>query len=177
MENSKKILRLVNMRAFREMNELSQKEVAEYLEVSIAFVSAVERGQAKLPAEKLVKLLENDRDWETTALIDKTDGGTRIHHDHRTISQNIEGEFNAPVHNYNGYSDEAFEKELARRTELLRQEIRCLQGENDRLQQALLHEQHTTSRLLAILEKGSPADIEENVPQAAPPACKSEENK
>ena len=155
MENSKKIIRLVNMRAFREMNELSQKDVADFLEVSIAFVSAVERGQAKLPAEKLVRLLENDRDWETSALIDKTDGGTRIHHDHRSIGQNIEGEFNAPVHNYNGYSEGEFEKELARRTELLQQEIRSLQGENDRLRQALLHEQHTTATLLGILEKGS----------------------
>ena len=111
--------------------------------------------EEKLPAEKLVRLLENDRDWETSALIDKTDGGTRIHHDHRSIGQNIEGEFNAPVHNYNGYSEEEFEKELARRTELLQQEIRSLQGENDRLRQALLHEQHTTATLLGILEKGS----------------------
>ena len=154
MENTKKIIKLVNMRAFREMNELSQKEIAEFLDVSIAFVSAVERGQAKLPAEKLVKLLENDRDWETSALIDKPDGGTRIHHDHRSIGQNIEGEFNAPIHNYNGYSEEEFEKELARRTELLQQEIASLKGEVDRLRQALGHEQHLTGRLLGILEKG-----------------------
>jgi Predicted transcriptional regulator len=137
MENTKKIIKLVNMRAFREMNELSQKEVAEFLEVSIAFVSAVERGQAKLPAEKLVKLLENDRDWETSALIDKPDGGTRIHHDHRSIGQNIEGEFNAPVHNYNGYSEEEFEKELARRTELMQQEIDSLKAANLELQNRL----------------------------------------
>ena len=155
MENSKRILKLVNMKAFRVMNELSQKEVAEFLEVSIAFISAVERGQARLPADKLVRLLENDKDWETSALIDQDGKGARIHHDHRTIGQNIEGEFNAPVHNYNGYSEEEFEKELARRTELLQQEIRSLQGENDRLRQALLHEQHTTATLLGILEKGS----------------------
>ena len=46
MENTKKIVKLVNMKGFRVMNELSQKDVAEYLEVSIAFISAVERGQA-----------------------------------------------------------------------------------------------------------------------------------
>lgn len=173
MENSKKILRLVNMRAFREMNELSQKEVAEFLEVSIAFVSAVERGQAKLPAEKLVKLLENDRDWETASLIDKPDGGTTIHHDHRSISQNIEGEFNAPVHNYSGYSEAEFEKELARRTEILQQEIRNLQGENDRLRQALCHEQHTTARLIGILEKG---EFQSKGDPETASFCKSDEN-
>ena len=103
MEENKKSIRAVNLRAFRMTNELSQKEVAEYLEVSIAFISSIERGQAKLPLEKLAKLLDNDRDWETSCLLEQGGKGTRIHHDHRIISNNIEGEFNAPIHN-NNYS-------------------------------------------------------------------------
>ncbi len=156
MENTKKIVKLVNMRAFRAMNELSQKDIAEYLEVSIAFISAVERGQAKLPAEKLVRLLENDRDWETSALIDQADKGTRIHHDYRNIGQNIEGEFNAPIHNnnYNGFSDEEFEKELKRRTELKDQQIASLEEEIQSLRQQLAREISHNERLLGILEKG-----------------------
>lgn len=156
MENTKKIVKLVNMKAFRAMNEISQKEVAEYLETSIAFISAVERGQAKLPADKLVRLLENDREWETSALIDHVDKGTRIHHDHRTISQNIEGEFNAPIHNnnYSGYSEEQFNAELKHQTELMEQEIESLKAENDRLRQELAHERAVNGRLLGILEKG-----------------------
>ena len=156
MENTKKIVKLVNMRAFRAMNELSQKDIAEYLEVSIAFISAVERGQAKLPAEKLVRLLENDRDWETSALIDQADKGTRIHHDYRNIGQNIEGEFNAPVHNnnYNGYSEEQFNAELKHQTSLMEQDIKNLKAENDRLRQELAHERAVNGRLLGILEKG-----------------------
>ena len=156
MESSKKIVKLVNMKAFRSMNELSQKEVAEYLETSIAFISAVERGAAKLPAEKLVKLLENDRDWETSALIEKSDRGTRIHHDHRTVGQCVEGEFNAPVHNtnYTGYSEEQFQKELKHKTELMEQEIASLKAENERLRQELAHERSVNGRLLGILEKG-----------------------
>ena len=156
MDNTKKIVKLVNMRAFRAMNELSQKDIAEYLEVSIAFISAVERGQAKLPAEKLVRLLENDRDWETSALIDQADKGTRIHHDYRNIGQNIEGEFNAPVHNnnYNGYSEEQFNEELKHQTSLMEQEIKNLKAENDRLRQELAHERAVNGRLLGILEKG-----------------------
>ena len=156
MENTKKIVKLVNMRAFRAMNELSQKDIAEYLEVSIAFISAVERGQAKLPAEKLVRLLENDRDWETSALIDQADKGTRIHHDYRNIGQSIEGEFNAPIHNnnYNGFSDEEFEKELKRRTELKDQQIAALEDEIKSLRQQLAREISHNERLLGILEKG-----------------------
>ena len=155
MENTKKILKLVNMKAFRVANELSQKEVAEYLDVSIAFISAVERGQAKLPAEKLARLLDNDRDWETSTLIDNPDRGARIHYDHRTMSsigQNFEGDFNAPVNNYNGYSEEEFEKELQRRTELKDQQIASLEAEILSLRQQLNREISRSERLLGILE-------------------------
>lgn len=156
MENSKKIVKYVNMKGFRVMNDLSQKEVAEYLEVSIAFISAVERGQAKLPAEKLVRLLENDRDWETTPLLEETDRGMRIHNDRRSIGNNIEGEFNAPVHNnnYNGFSDEDFEKELQRRTELKDQQIASLEAEIESLRLQLDREISRNERLMGILEKG-----------------------
>ena len=156
MENSKKIVKYVNMKGFRVMNDLSQKEVAEYLEVSIAFISAVERGQAKLPAEKLVRLLENDRDWETTPLLEEADRGMRIHNDRRSIGNNIEGEFNAPVNNnnYNGFSDEEFEKELRRRTVLKDQQIASLETEIESLRLQLDREISRNERLMGILEKG-----------------------
>ena len=140
MENTKKILKLINMKAFRVSNDLSQKEVAEYLDVSIAFISAVERGQAKLPAEKLARLLENDREWETSSLIDSPDRASRVHNDYRTMSgigQNFEGDFNAPVHNYNGYSEKEFEKELRSRLEKKDLQIATLEAENLSLRQQL----------------------------------------
>lgn len=156
MENSKKIVKYVNMKGFRVMNDLSQKEVAEYLEVSIAFISAVERGQAKLPAEKLIRLLENDREWETSPLLEEADRGMRIHNDRRSIGNNIEGEFNAPVHNnnYNGFSDEEFENELKRRTELKDQQIASLEAEIESLRLQLDREISRNERLMGILEKG-----------------------
>ena len=159
MENTKKNLkniRFVNLKGFRLSNELSQKEVAEYLEVSIAFISAVERGLAKLPSDKLVRLLENENDWETAPLLDPGEAGTRIHQDYRSISNNIEGEFNAPVHNnnYSGYSDEEFEKELQRRTELKDQQIRNLEEEIERLRMDLARERSMNERFMSILEKG-----------------------
>ncbi len=156
METSKKNLKYVNMKGFRVVNELSQKEVAEYLEVSIAFISAVERGQAKLPADKFLRLIENDQDWETAPLLDQGDRGTRVHNDHRNISNNIEGEFNAPVHNnnYNGFSDEEFEKELSRRTELKDQQIASLEAEIESLRLQLAREVSRNERLMGILEKG-----------------------
>ena len=156
MEINKNSIRAVNLKAFRLTNELSQKDIAEYLEVSIAFISSIERGQAKLPIEKLARLLENDRDWETAPLLDQGGKGPRVHHDHRTISNNIEGEFNAPIHNnnYNGFSDEEFERELQRRTELKDQQIAALEVEIERLRMDLARERSINERLMGILEKG-----------------------
>ena len=103
-----------------------------------------------------MRLLENDKDWETSALIDQDGKGARIHHDHRTIGQNIEGEFNAPVHNnhYNGYSEEEFERELQRRTELKDQQIASLEAEIQRLRMDLARERSLNERFMGILEKG-----------------------
>ena len=152
METSKKNLKYVNLKGFRVVNELSQKEIAEYLEVSIAFISAVERGQAKLPADKFLRLIENDQDWETAPLLDQGDRGTRVHNDHRNISNNIEGEFHN--NNYNGFSDEEFERELSRRTELKDQQIAALESEIASLRLQLDREISRNERLMGILEKG-----------------------
>ena len=156
MEENKKSIRAVNLKAFRQMNELSQRDIAEYLEVSIAFISSIERGQAKLPVEKLARLLDNDREWETSSLLDQGGKGTRVHNDHRTISNNMEGEFNAPVHNnnYSGFSDEEFERELQRRTELKDQQIAALEAEIERLRMDLARERSINERFMGILEKG-----------------------
>lgn len=80
----------------------------------------------------------------------------RIHNDRRSIGNNIEGEFNGPVHNnnYNGFSDEEFEKELKRRTELKDQQIASLETEIESLRLQLDREISRNERLMGILEKG-----------------------
>ena len=124
MEENKKNIKYINLKGFRIANDLGQKQIAEYLDVSIAFISAVERGAAKLPYDKLEKLLENDQQWETAPLLGITPGGAGIHNDHRQITGNTEGEFYAPVTNnhFNGYSQEDFEKELQQRLALYAQD-------------------------------------------------------
>ena len=54
--------------------------------------------------------------------------------------------------NYNGYSDEEFEKELKRRTELKDQQIASLEAEILSLRQQLNREISRSERLLGILE-------------------------
>lgn len=154
MEISKEKMVPVNIRAFRYRNDILQKDVAEFLGVSVGFVSAVERGQAKLPFDKLQHLVGNDRDWDTDSLFLAANQGMQIHNDHRSISQNIEGEFNAPVNNYNGYSDEDIEREVRHRLALSEQENRCLKEEIGRLRQELAYQRSLSERYLSIIEKG-----------------------
>ncbi len=62
----------VNIKAFRQANNLFQRDISEYLGTSIAFISAVERGSTKLPKDKLELLLHNDQGWDTSTLVPDT---------------------------------------------------------------------------------------------------------
>ena len=62
----------VNIKAFRQANNLFQRDISEYLGTSIAFISAVERGSTKLPQDKLELLLHNDQGWDTSTLVPDT---------------------------------------------------------------------------------------------------------
>lgn len=76
---------MLDLRAFRDDNSLIQKDLADYLSVSVAFISAVEKGQSKLPGEKLAKLLSNDRGWNTDSLV-KEEPNMRPYYDFKTMS-------------------------------------------------------------------------------------------
>lgn len=54
---------------FRKENNLYQKDLAAYMGVTIGFISAIERGESKLPEEHLQRLLANDRGWNTEKLL------------------------------------------------------------------------------------------------------------
>ncbi len=157
-ENNKQISAgRLDLRGFRVGNGLLQKELAEYLGVSIAFISAVERGANRLPEEQLLKIVENDRDWDVDYLFGKKKTKSEmIRNEYQTFNNNgvsFAGGSHAPVNNYSGYSEEAFQKELARRMELRDQEVRALKEENERLRMELARERSTSDRYLAIIEK------------------------
>ena len=66
---------MADLKAFRATNNLYQKDISEFLGVSIGFISAIERGDSKLPAEQLAKLLANTNGWDTTYLTSEGNGG------------------------------------------------------------------------------------------------------
>lgn len=65
---------MVNLKAFRKANKLTQMQVAEYLGIGKSFISRIESGSVCLPEEKLIKLRENDRGWDSSMLEDAPAG-------------------------------------------------------------------------------------------------------
>lgn len=149
----------MDLRGFRTGNHLLQKELAEYLGVSIAFISAVERGANRLPEEQLVKLVSNDRDWDVDYLFGrkKTQGATVRNQIQQFTNNGVSfaGGSHAPVNQYSGYSEEAFQKELERRMQIHNLENRKLKEEIEDLRKQLAREKAINDRYLAIIEGSS----------------------
>ena len=61
-------MKAIDLKAFREANNLTQTELGEYLGVQKAFISSVENGRSKLPKAKLTLLLQNKRGWDVAML-------------------------------------------------------------------------------------------------------------
>lgn len=61
---------MADLHTFRKANKLKQKDLAKYLNTTCAFISMVETGVSKLPAEKLSLLLNNTQGWDTKMLVD-----------------------------------------------------------------------------------------------------------
>lgn len=57
---------------FRRLNGLTQTELGDFLGVSKSFVSQIENGRVDLPFEHRQRLLENDRGWDITPLVEST---------------------------------------------------------------------------------------------------------
>lgn len=59
---------MIDIKQFRKSNKLTQKELAEYLDIPIPFLSAIENGRNRFPKERLIKLMKNDRGWDVSNL-------------------------------------------------------------------------------------------------------------
>lgn len=66
---------MIDLKAFRKANELTQKDLAEYLGVHHSFIANIETGRSLLPDEQLDKILSNNKGWDLSML---RDPGTSI---------------------------------------------------------------------------------------------------
>lgn len=61
-------MKVIDIKAFRELNNLTQKELADYLGIDKGFISAIEHGKSKFPKAKLTLLLNNLHNWDVSML-------------------------------------------------------------------------------------------------------------
>ena len=69
---------MVDLKGFRLANNLTQGGLGEYLGIQKSFVSQIEHGLARLPKDKLTKLLDNEEGWDTSMLIPEETQGDNI---------------------------------------------------------------------------------------------------
>lgn len=61
---------MIDIKAFRKKNKITQVELAEYLGTTHGFISQVERGKSKLSDDKLEMLRNNKLGWIIDDLMD-----------------------------------------------------------------------------------------------------------
>ena len=59
----------MDLKKFRFDNNLTQSELGDYLDIGKSFISRIEGGTAKLPPDKLTKLIGNPYGWDTSTLM------------------------------------------------------------------------------------------------------------
>ena len=76
---------MIELKDFREINNLTQSELAKFLGVGNSFISQVEKGKSNLPENQFTKLLNNTNGWDTTPLVNK-------HSNNNTSAEIVEAE-------------------------------------------------------------------------------------
>jgi transcriptional regulator with XRE-family HTH domain len=61
---------MVDFKAFRKANHLTQIDLADYLGVGQGFISQIEKGDRPMPKESISKILANPYGWDVSSLKD-----------------------------------------------------------------------------------------------------------
>lgn len=69
---------MANIKQFLIDNDLKQVELARFLGITEASVSKMAKGYTKPSKENLQKILDNDRGWDTSALLQKVGRKSKI---------------------------------------------------------------------------------------------------
>lgn len=63
---------MIDLKAFRKVNSITQVDLANYLEVGQGFISQIEKGSRPLPKEYISRLLANPYGWDVS-MLEETD--------------------------------------------------------------------------------------------------------
>lgn len=120
---------MADFERFLTDNDLRKKDVAEYLQVSKAFVTQLCQGLRKLPPEKLA-LLKTRTEWDTSALLESDQPSDQTIRGNVTRIGNISGVTNSPTSVNNGGGGESAElmRVIAQQTEQIKAQHEQIQN-------------------------------------------------
>lgn len=61
---------MIDLKAFRKANHLTQVELADFFGVGQGFISQMEKGDRPIPSDYISKLFANPNNWDTSMLRD-----------------------------------------------------------------------------------------------------------
>ena len=123
---------MIDLKAFRKANELTQKDLAEYLGVHHSFIAT---GRSLLPDEQLDKILSNNKGWDLSML---RDPGT-------SIMTHASGNSNGSVNiNSNNAASSLRKRDI---------EIASLKKENEYLKLQLAEEKERSAQYWEMIQK------------------------
>jgi transcriptional regulator with XRE-family HTH domain len=61
---------MIDLKAFRKANSITQVDLASFLGVGQGFISQIEKGDRPFPKENISKLLANPYGWDTSMLVE-----------------------------------------------------------------------------------------------------------
>lgn len=120
---------MADFERFLTDNDLRKKDVAEYLQVSKAFVTQLCQGLRKLPPEKLA-LLKTRTEWDTSALLESDQPSDQTIRGNITRIGNISGVTNSPtsVNNNGGGESAELMRVIAQQTEQIKAQHEQIQN-------------------------------------------------
>lgn len=120
---------MADFERFLTDNDLRKKDVAEYLQVSKAFVTQLCQGLRKLPPEKLA-LLKTRTEWDTSALLESDQPSDQTIRGNVTRIGNISGVTNSPtsVNNNGGGESAELMRVIAQQTEQIKAQHEQIQN-------------------------------------------------
>lgn len=62
---------MIDLKAFRKANHLTQIDLADYLGVGQGFISQIEKGDRPLPRESISRILANPYNWDVSMLTEQ----------------------------------------------------------------------------------------------------------
>lgn len=143
----------IDLVRLRKMARISQRALADMLQVRPSFLSAIENGRSRLPEEKLEKIkeifdLDNLEDYTLddatdgvpphTHIADQSDSLTQLlNHFHELAHQRQKGVADAESHDRIDYLTKRNDR-LSDRIDDLREEVDRLREENMRLKELLV---------------------------------------